>query len=173
MNVKSTFLNGTLEEEVYVDQPPSFVVKKEEKVYRLKKSLYRLKEAPRAWNSIIDGYLTKNEFVRCPYEHSLYVKINLQGKVMFVYLYIDDLSFTRDDFIMIQDFKQSMVKEFEMIDLGLMTYFLGIKVKWCSNEIFISQIKYAAEVLKKFAMEDYQLIDNPVEHRIKLTKERE
>lgn len=48
MNVKSAFLNGTLEEEVYVDQPPSFVVKKEEKVYRLKKSLYRLKEAPRA-----------------------------------------------------------------------------------------------------------------------------
>lgn len=84
MNVKLAFLNGTLEEEVYVDQPPSFVVKKEEKVCRLKKSLYRLKEVPRAWNSIIDGYLTENEFVRCPYEHSLYVKINLQGKVMFV-----------------------------------------------------------------------------------------
>jgi len=144
MNVKSAFLNGTLEEKVYVDQPPSFVGKKEEKVCILEKSLYRLKEAPRAWNSIIDGYLTENEFVRCPYEHSLYMKINLQGKVMFVCLYIDYLSFTHDDFIMIQDFKQSMMKEFEMIDLGLMTYFLGIKVKLCSNGIFISQIKYAA-----------------------------
>ncbi|KAK2974052.1 hypothetical protein RJ640_006244 [Escallonia rubra] len=72
---------------------------------------------------------------------------------------------------MIDEFKQSMVKEFEMTDLGLMAYFLGIEVKQGSNGIFISQTKYAAEILKKFAIEDCQLVDIPVECGTKLTKE--
>jgi hypothetical protein len=72
---------------------------------------------------------------------------------------------------MIQDFKQSMVKEFEMTDLGLIAYFLGLEVKQCSDEIFISQAKYAAEVLKKFVMEDCCPTDNPIEYGTMLTKE--
>lgn len=99
------------------------------KVCRLKKSFYGVKQAPRVWNSRIDGYLSQKGFIRCPYEHALYVKKSLQGKVMFVYLYVDDIIFIRDDPTMIQDFKQSMVKKFEMLDLGLMAYFLGIQVK--------------------------------------------
>ena len=75
----------------------------------------------------------------------------------------------RDDPTMIQDFKQSMVKEFEMTDLGLLAYFLGLEVKQCSNGIFVSQAKYATEVLKKFAMEDCDLADNPVEYGTGLT----
>jgi hypothetical protein len=116
-----------LEQVVYVEQPAGFVVKgEEEKVCRLKKALYRLKQAPRAWNSRIDGYLSQKGFTRCPYEHALYVKKSLQGRVMFVCLYVDDILFTEDDPTMIQDFKQSMVNEFEMTDLGLMAYFLGL-----------------------------------------------
>jgi hypothetical protein len=112
---------------VYVEQPAGFVVKgEEEKVCRLKKALYGLKQAPRAWNSRIDGYLSQKGFTRCPYEHALYVKKSLQGRVMFVCLYVDDILFTEDDPTMIQDFKQSMVNEFEMTDLGLMAYFLGL-----------------------------------------------
>jgi hypothetical protein len=127
MDVKSAFLNGNLEEVVYVEQPAGFVVKgEEEKVCRLKKALYGLKQAPRAWNSRIDGYLSQKGFTRCPYEHALYVKKSLQGRVMFVCLYVDDILFTEDDPTMIQDFKQSMVNEFEMTDLGLMAYFLGL-----------------------------------------------
>jgi len=138
MDVKSAFLNGNLEEVVYVEQPAGFVVKgEEEKVCRLKKALYGLKQAPRAWNSRIDGYLSQKGFIRCPYEHALYVKKSLQGRVMFVCLYVDDILFTGDDPTMIQDFKQSMVKEFEMTDLGLMAYFLGLEVKQCSDGIFI------------------------------------
>jgi len=108
-----------------------------------------------------------------PYEHALYVKKRLQGRVMFVCLYIDDILFIGDDPTMIQDFKQSMVKGFEMTDLGLMAYFLGLEVKQCSDGIFISQAKYAAEVLKKFAMKDCCIADNPVEYGTKLTKEGE
>ncbi|KAL0310430.1 UNVERIFIED_CONTAM: Transposon Ty1-ER2 Gag-Pol polyprotein [Sesamum calycinum] len=65
LDVKSTLLNSGLEEEVYVEQPTGYIVQgKEEKVYRLKKSLYRLKQAPRTWNSKIDGYFQSNEFER-------------------------------------------------------------------------------------------------------------
>ena len=98
MDVKSAFLNGNLEEVVYVEQPAGFVVKgEEEKVCRLKKALYGLKQAPRAWNSRIDGYLSQKGFIRCPYEYALYVKKSLQGRVMFVCLYIDDILFTGND----------------------------------------------------------------------------
>ncbi|KAK3010231.1 hypothetical protein RJ639_010921 [Escallonia herrerae] len=107
---------------------------------------------------------------RCPYEHALYVKNNPQGDVLFVCLYVDDLIFTSNNPSMIDEFKQSMVKEFDMTDMGLMAYFLGIEVKQGSNEIFISQSKYAAEILKKFAIEDCQLVDIPVECGTKLTK---
>ena len=69
LDVKSAFLNGVLDEEVYVDQPEDFNIKGEEnRVYRLRKTLYGLKQALRPWNSCIDGYLLKNGFTKCPYE---------------------------------------------------------------------------------------------------------
>ena len=169
---KFSILEWHLKEEVYLEQSAGFMVKgEEEKVCRLKKAFYGLKQAPRAWNSRIDGYLSQKGFTRCPYEHALYVKKSLQGRVMFVCLYVDDILFIGDDPTMIQDFKQSMVKEFEMTDLGLMAYFLGLEVKQCSDGIFISQAKYPIKVLKKFAMEDCCPADNPVEYGTKLTKE--
>src|SRR5208337_2058108 len=72
MDVKSAFLNGVLEEEVYLEQPPGYMkVGKEYKVLKLKKALYGLKQAPRAWNTRIDKYFKKNGFKQCPYEHAL------------------------------------------------------------------------------------------------------
>ncbi|KAL0410575.1 UNVERIFIED_CONTAM: Retrovirus-related Pol polyprotein from transposon TNT 1-94 [Sesamum latifolium] len=77
LDVKSAFLNGFLEEEVYVDQPPGYVVKgQEDKVLKLKRALYGLKQAPRAWNSRIDHYFQNKGFIKCPHEHALYVKKN-------------------------------------------------------------------------------------------------
>ena len=75
LDVKSAFLHGELEEQVYVEQPPGYVQQgMEEKVLRLNKALYGLKQAPRAWYSRIDAYLTNQGFQKCPYEHTLYVK---------------------------------------------------------------------------------------------------
>ncbi|CAM8989822.1 unnamed protein product [Rhodiola kirilowii] len=77
MDVKSTFLNGYLEEEVYIDQPSGYVQRgHEDKVYKLKKAMYGLKQAPRAWNTRVDEYFQKNVFVKSPYEHDLYTKRN-------------------------------------------------------------------------------------------------
>jgi len=151
-----------------------FIIKgQEKKVYKLKKALYGLKQGPRTWNSRIDNYFMQQGFMRCPDEHSLYAKANSHGEVLFVCLYVDDLMFTGSSHSMIQDFKLSMKKEFEMTDLGLMKYFLGIEMQQGEDGIFISQSKYAKEILEKFAFEDCHPIDTPVEFGLKLTKEGE
>ena len=114
------------------------------KVYRLKKSLYGLKQAPIAWYSRIDSYFQSHGFSKCSSEPTLYIKVNNQGKVLIVWLYVDDLIFTRN--VSIELFKSTMKKEFEMTDLGLMKYFLGIEVSQTDDGIFICQTKYAKDV---------------------------
>jgi len=126
MDVKSALLNGVLKEDVYVAQPPGYKVKgKEDKVYRLRKAFYGLKQAPCAWYNKIDAYLLDNGFDKCDDEPILYIKEG-DGKILIVILYVDDLSFTGNDDFLIVDFKQVMKNEFEMTDLGLLRYFLGI-----------------------------------------------
>ena len=173
MDVKSAFLNGVLEEEVYIQQPPGYEVKgQESKVLRLKKALYGLKQAPRAWNSRIDKYFHQSGFIKCPYEHALYFKIK-NGDVLIVCLYVDDLIFTGSNPNMFKDFKNEMTMEFEMTDIGLMAYYLGIEVKQKEDGIFISQESYTKEILKKFKMDDCNPISTPMECGIKLFKDDE
>ena len=135
--LQQTFLNGYLEEEVYVELPQCYeVLGQEHKVYRLKKALYGLKQAPRAWYSWIDSYLTQNGFHRSESEPTLYTKVDEQGKMLIVYLYVDDLIFIGD--FGITDFKAVMESESEITDLGLMKFFLGIEVQQSESGIFIS-----------------------------------
>ena len=171
MDVKSAFLNGYLNDEVYVDQPPSYVKKNEEhKVCRLKRALYGLKQAPRAWYSRIDTYFEKHEFRKCPYEYTLSIK-DLNGKFWFVCLYVYDLIFTGNCPRMIEEFKHSMKKEFEMTDMWHLHYFLGIEVKQIGDGIAISQKKHALEVLKRFMMLEANPCSTPMEFGLKLAKE--
>lgn len=129
MDVKSAFLNGTLEENVYIDQPTGYVKKGEEyKVCHLKKALYGLRQAPRAWYSRIEKYFLENGFKKCPFEHTLFVK-EATKKILIICLYVDDLVFTGNLEEMVREFKESMKTEFEMTDMGLLHYFLGIEVK--------------------------------------------
>ncbi|GKV40339.1 hypothetical protein SLEP1_g47998 [Rubroshorea leprosula] len=153
MDVKFAFLNGYLEEEVYVQQPLGYVVKgHEDRVLKLKKALYGLKQAPRAWYSRIDKYFQDHAFTKCPHEHALYVKEDKTRGFMLVCLYVDDLIFTGNNANMFEEFKKAMTQEFEMTDIGLMCYYLGIEVKQNEDGIFISQEAYAKKVLEKFEM---------------------
>lgn len=129
LDVKSAFLHGELSEAVFVEQPQGYVRNGEEtKVYRLKKALYGLKQAPRAWYSRIEAYFINEGFERCPYEHTLFVKLSEGGNILIVCLYVDDLIFTGSDEKMFKEFKKSMEREFDMTDLGRMHYFLGVEV---------------------------------------------
>lgn len=119
-------------------------------MYRLKKALYGLKQAPRAWYNCIEAYFLKEDFYKCPYEHTLFVKIGDKRKLLIVCLYIDDLIFTGNDNVMFKEFKKSMMVEFEMSDLGMMHYFVGIELVQSANEIFISQKKYVQDILDRF-----------------------
>ena len=130
-------------------QPHGFEVKgQEHRVYKLKKALYGLKQALRAWYSRIDQYLLKDGFSRSNNEPTLYIKVNQQGKILILCLYVDDMIYTGN--MMLDEFKEAMKSEFEMIDLGLMKYFLGIEVEQSNHGICISQQKYGADILKKF-----------------------
>eukprot|EP00253_Pinus_taeda_P002279 PITA_02279 len=142
MDVKSAFLNGVLNEEVYIEQPLGYEKKgQEHKVCRLKKALYGLKQAPRAWYSRIDFYLLENEFDKC-----------------------------NDDYL-IKNFKSVMKEEFEMTDMGLLRYFLAIEVDQNESGIFISQAKYVNEVLGRFNMQDSKAAVTPTVMGLKLIKE--
>lgn len=163
LDVKSAFLHGELKEDVYIAQPPGYVVKgEEEKVYKLKKALYGLKQAPRAWFSRIESYFIKEGFERSSCEHTLFTKRKEKNKILIVSLYVDDLIFTCNDLIMMGNFKESMKREFEMTDLGEMKYFLGVEIRQSANGIHIGQKKYAEDILKRFGLEDCNGVKNPM-----------
>ncbi|KAL0318556.1 UNVERIFIED_CONTAM: Retrovirus-related Pol polyprotein from transposon RE1 [Sesamum angustifolium] len=133
----------------------------EEKVLRLKKALYGLKQAPRAWYSRIDKYFMDRGFRRSLSEPTLYIKS--QGNdTLIVSLYVDDLIYTGNNEKMIQDFKEDMMKTFEMSDLGLMHFFLGIEINQEKEGIFICQRKYTETLLKKFKMESCKTVTTPL-----------
>ena len=111
-----------------------------------------MKQAQRAWYSRIDGYFLKNIFVKCPYEHAIYVKIKENGDTFIVCLYMDDLIFTGNNPKMFRYFNQVMIKEFKMTNIGLISYYLGIEIKQEEDETFMNQQKFAMEVLKRFKM---------------------
>lgn len=175
LDVKSAFLHGELTEDVYVEQPLGYVRKgEEEKVYKLKKALYGLKQASRAWYSKIEAYFVKEGFERCNYEHTLFVKTEKGGKsILIVSLYVDDLIFTGNDACMFESFKKSMKIEFDMIDLGKMKYFLGVEVLQNSEGIYLSQKKYAYELLEKFGLQNCNSVKNPIVPGFKLSKKGE
>ena len=140
----------------------------EHKVYKLKKVLYRLKKAPRAQYKRIDSYFVNNGFSKCVYEPSLYIKVSNEREILIVFLFVDDLIFTGN--ISINNFKTSMKKEFDMTDLGLMRYFLGIQVTQNNQGIFICQSKYATDLLKRLKMTNVNSAPTPVALGLKLSK---
>nr|GEZ20804.1 reverse transcriptase [Tanacetum cinerariifolium] len=164
MDVKSAFLNGLLEKEVYVEQPEGYVAKGQEgKVLRLKKALYGLKQAPCAWNTRIDKYFQEHGFRKYLSEYALYVKFENKS-ILLACLYVDDLIFTGNSQSMINELKKSMT------DIGLMSYYLGIEVKQTDEGIFICQEKYSKEILKRFGMDKCNPVGTPIEHKVKSSK---
>jgi hypothetical protein len=169
MDVKSTFLNGTLEEEVYVEQPEGFMLtENQDYVCKLKKSLYGLKQAPRAWFSRLDQYLQKQGYKRGITDNNLYIKIEDQNMIVVV-VYVDDIIFGSNLTIMSRKFATEMQEEFEMSMLGELSFFLGLQVTQSEKGIFISQTKYIKEMLKKFQMEDSKPVSTPMVTGCKLS----
>ncbi|KAD4888558.1 hypothetical protein E3N88_20631 [Mikania micrantha] len=169
LDVKTAFLNGELTEEIYVQQPEGFVIKgNEDKVYKLRKALYGLKQAPRAWYAKIDGYFLKNGFVRSYSEPTLYIKESQDLGIMYVCLYVDDIVCTSSCDELIIKFKSSMTSEFEMSDMGLLKFFLGLEVTQTNDGVFVCQSQYAKNLLSKFGLNNSKPETTPMNVNEKL-----
>jgi hypothetical protein len=167
MDVKTAFLNGVIEEEVYIEKPQGFEVEdRKSHVCRLKKALYGLKQAPRAWYGRIDSFLTSLGFTKSKADSNLYFKI-MDNEPVILLLYVDDLFLTGEEKL-IAECKKRLAAEFEMKDLGLMHYFLGLEVWQSPERIFLNQGKYTVEILKRFDMLECKSMNTPMEAKLKL-----
>ncbi|KAD5507479.1 hypothetical protein E3N88_15182 [Mikania micrantha] len=173
LDVKSAFLNGELEEEVYVNQPEGFVKKDQPlKVYRLYKALYGLRQAPRAWNIRLDKCLRGLGFSRCPQEHAVYSR-NTGAEVLIVGIYVDDMIVTGSSVDGIKRFKVQMQHQFEMSDLGSLSYYLGIEVIQKNGNITLSQSTYAKNLLEKVGKQECNPVRIPMEPKLQFNENDE
>nr|GEU94709.1 hypothetical protein [Tanacetum cinerariifolium] len=168
LDVKTTFLNGILKEEVYVGQPSGFVSKQhQDHVYALDKALYHLKQAPRAWYGVLSQFLIDSGFQKDLIDATLFIK--KKGKhIMLIQIYVDDIIFGSTNLKYCTKFSNLMVKRFEMSMMGEMKFFLGLQVNQFSNGIFINQSKYILDILKRFGMENYDTVSTLMVEQAKL-----
>ncbi|GKA48917.1 retrovirus-related pol polyprotein from transposon TNT 1-94, partial [Tanacetum coccineum] len=173
MDVKSAFLNGFINEEVYVAQPPGFIdFEKPDHVYKLKKALYGLKQAPKAWYDRLKVFLIKHEYKMGMVDNTLFTK-KKSSNLIIVQIYVDDIIFGLTCQDMCDEFSKIMHDEFEMSMMGELNFFLGLQIKQIEDGIFFNQSKYIKEMLKKFGLEDSKPMKTPMSSDTKLTKDEE
>jgi hypothetical protein len=161
MDVNTTFLNGVIEEETCIDKPEGFEVHNREfYVCRLRRVLYRIKKAPCSWYNRINNYFLGMGFTKSEADSNLYY-ILVKGEPLILVLYVDDLFMIGSEKL-IEDFKRDLVVEFEMKDLGMMHYFLGLEVWNKDGNIFLGHKKYVVEILKRFDMQDCKPMETPM-----------
>ncbi|KAK0594086.1 hypothetical protein LWI29_016031, partial [Acer saccharum] len=171
MDVKSAFLNGFLQEEVFVEQPKGFVdAHHPNHVYRLKKALYGLKQAPRAWYERLTQFLVDNNYTRGSVDKTLFIKRD-NDELFIAQIYVDDIVFGSTNNTKVQQFVDVMSLEFEMSLVGELSYFLGLQIRQMHDGIFITQAKYAKNLVKKFGLEKAKHCDTPMSTTLKLSKD--
>ncbi|GJU37074.1 retrovirus-related pol polyprotein from transposon TNT 1-94 [Tanacetum coccineum] len=171
MDVKTAFLNGDLQEEVFVSQPEGFEDPDyPTHVYRLKKALYGLKQAPRAWYDTLSKFLMANKFYKGVVDPTLFTRKS--GKhILLVQIYVDDIIFASTDHNACNIFSKEMSSKFQMSMMGQMTFFLGLQISQSPGGIFINQAKYALKTLKKYGMDLTDPVDTPMVDRLKLDED--
>ncbi|WVZ93392.1 hypothetical protein U9M48_039374 [Paspalum notatum var. saurae] len=149
MDVKSAFLNGFIEEEVYVIQPPGFESARfPDRVYKLRKALYGLKQAPRAWYARLKSFLLKSRFVMGLVDKTLFL-LSRGGDTLIVQIYVDDIIFGGSSHALVSSFAEQMSREFEMSLMG-------------PEGTFVHQAKYTRDILKKFDIGDSKPMTTPM-----------
>ena len=153
LDVKNAFLNGDLEEEVFMSPPPGF----EEsfgvgKVCKLKKSLYGLKQSPRAWFERLGKVIKHYGYTQSQADHTMFYKHSNEGKVAILIVYVDDIVLTGDDCNELEKLKGKLAEEFEIKDLGALKYFLGMEFARSKEGIFVNQRKYVLDLLDETGM---------------------
>ncbi|XP_019087396.1 PREDICTED: uncharacterized protein LOC109127273 [Camelina sativa] len=171
MDVHNAFLHGDLEEEVYMKPLPGFHVADEKKVCRLRKSLYGLKQAPRCWFAKLTTSLREYGFVQSLSDYSLFT-FDKGGIQINILIYVDDMIVASNSSGALQLFKDYLATFFKMKDLGPLKYFLGIEVSRGSTGFYLSQRKYALEIVVEAGLLGSKPADFPLEqnHKLALSK---
>ncbi|WRX21065.1 Reverse transcriptase [Theobroma cacao] len=162
MDVQSAFLNGFIQKEVYIEQPPSFEdFEKLDHVFKLHKALYGLKQAPRAWYERLSNFLVEKGYVRGSIDTTLFIKRYLNDLIV-VQIYVDDIVFGVTNEALCKNFAKEMQGEFTMSMMGELKYFLSLQIKQSEEGIFINKERYTQDMLKKFNMLKLKLISTPM-----------
>ncbi len=175
LDVETTFLDGTLQEEVYMEQPEGFEQKgKETLVCRLHKSIYGLKQSPMCWNTVLDEYLRQMEFVQTSGDPCVYVSARI-SELMILAVYVDDLLLTGQSQAEIDVTKKELSTRFRMKDLGKLHHFLGMEViqDLIDGTVWFGQTAYTNTLLLKYGMEESKSASTPSDHSSKLVKRDE
>ena len=164
MDVKTTFLNGDLEEEVYMCQPEGFVNNDNNQlVCKLKKSIYGLKQASRQWYIKFHNVISSFGFVENIVDQCIYLKIN-GSKYIFLVLYVDDILLASNDMGLLHETKKFLTQNFEMKDMGEASYVIGIEIHRDRTRkiLGLSQKAYIEKVLERFGMKHCSSIAAPI-----------
>jgi len=167
----SVYLNGDIEEELYISVPPEFqeiLTAKEKKMYapakvcKLKKALYGLKQSGRQWYKKIDSKLKELNLRPLAADKCAYLK-NEQNGILIVSLYVDDLIIATNNTQMLLQLKRKLSNKFQMKDLGKLSFCLGIEFKQNKDktEFTMGKQKYIADILKRFNMENCKCVQKP------------
>ncbi|PNY00673.1 retrovirus-related Pol polyprotein from transposon TNT 1-94 [Trifolium pratense] len=162
MDVNNAFLNGTLNEEVYMSQPPGFVHSSyPNHVCKLHKSLYGLKQAPRAWYNALHSFVVTYGFFKSKSDPSLFI-YHKDGIMAYFLVYVDDLLLTGNSSSFLKDFKTTLAAKFSLKDMGNPSHFLGVELLPTSTGIFLSQQHYIRDILQKGNMLDAKPVCTPM-----------
>jgi histone deacetylase 1/2 len=168
LDVHNAFLNGILQEEVYMAQPPRFVDPAlPSHVCRLHKSLYSLKQAPRAWYNRLSEFLLSIGFQASKGDTSLFI-LSYDGAMIYLLVYVDDILLTGSNSVVLHRLITLLQSEFKLWDLGSVHFFLGIEVKSTAMGILLSQHKYALDIIQRAGMTSCKPVDTPLSASSKL-----
>lgn len=150
LDVKNAFLNGELEKEVFMDLPPGFEGNHGiSKVCKLHKSLYGLKQSPRAWFERFGNVIKGDGYSQSQIDHTMFYKHSIEGKLAVLIVYEDDIILTGDDLVEICKLKKVLACDFEIKDLGNLKYFWGMEFARSKDGIAVSQRKYVLDLLEE------------------------
>ena len=160
-----------LQDEMFVEQHKGFLDEHHPNhVYRLKKALYKLKQALKTWYERLTQFLVDNDYLRGRVDKTLFIKKN-NNELFIAQIYVDDIVFGSTNNTKVQQFIDVMSHEFEMSLVGELSFFLGLQIKQLNDGIFITQAKYAKNLVKKFGLENVKHCDTPMSTTLKLSKD--
>jgi len=168
MDVETAFLNGNIKSEVYVKQPPGFE-DGSNRVCKLKKALYGLRESPRAWYECFDDYIQKLGFKRSNNDYCLYIGTR-KNENIFVILFVDDLLICGRDKKKIDEIKIDLSTRFYMKDLGKVEMYLGIRINYDDKvgKMTMDQSNYIESLATKYDIESAKLYQTPMEQNLSI-----